>query len=184
MGSRSRSWFGARAPTTASNKVPGPHSDPYLNPHIGILTNLIGARTAVELAAAEADLVAVRTLQLWRHPPAPSRDLVELKAIHRHLFQDMYPWSGQLRTVVLRKTVPGRGQPFLPVSIITRSAGFVFYQLRQVHYLQHLDRERFIERLAYLYDQVNYLHPFQEGNGRTQRFFFESMAVAAGRWLD
>ncbi len=183
MGSRSRSWFGARAPATALSEAPGPHHDPYLDPHTGILTNLIGARTAVELAAAEADLVAVRTLQLWRHPPAPTRDLVELQAIHRHLFQDVYPWAGQLRTVDLRKTVPG-AQPFLPVSMITRSAGFVFDQLRQDRYLQHLDRDRFIERLAYHYDQVNYLHPFREGNGRTQRFFFDRLAVAAGWWLD
>lgn len=144
---------------------------------------MIGARTATELAAAEADLVVVRTLQLWRHPPAPTRGLAELQAIHRHLFQDIYPWAGQLRTVDLRKTVPG-AQPFLPVSMIARSAGFVFDQLRQDRYLQHLDRDRFIERLAYHYDQVNYLHPFREGNGRTQRFFFDSLAVAAGWWLD
>ena len=68
--------------------------------------------------------------------------------------------------------------------MIPRSAGFVFDQLRQDRYLQHLDRERFIERLAYHYDQVNYLHPFREGNGRIQRFFFDSVAVAAGWWLD
>lgn len=160
------------------SEAPGPHRDPYLDPHTGILTNLIGAR-----AAAEADLVAVRTLQLFRHPPAPTRDLAELQAIHRHLFQDVYPWAGQLRTVDLRKTVPG-AKPFLPVSMITRSAGFVFDQLRQDRYLQHLDRDRFIERLAYHYDQVNYLHPFREGNGRTQRFFFDSLAVTAGWWLD
>ena len=99
MGSRSRSWFGARAPATALSEAPSPHRDPYLDPHTGILTNLIGARTATELAAAEADLVVVRTLQLWRHPPAPTRNLVELQAIHRHLFQDVYPWAG----------IPGRG---------------------------------------------------------------------------
>lgn len=183
MSSRSRSWFGAHAPTTALSETPSPYLDPYLDPHTGILTNLIGARTATELAAAEADLVAVRTLQLWRHPPAPTRDLAELQAIHGHLFQDIYPWAGQLRTVDLRKTVPG-AQPFLPVSMISRSAGFVFDQLRQDHYLQHLDRERFIKRLAHHYDQVNYLHPFREGNGRTQRFFFDRLAAAAGWRLD
>jgi len=165
------------------SEAPGPHHDPYQDPHTGILTNLIGARTAVELAAAEADLVAVRTLQLFRHPPAPTRDLTELQAIHRHLFQDIYPWAGQLRTVDLRKTVPG-AQPFLPVSMITRSAGFVFDQLGQDRYLQHLHRDRLIEQLAYHYDQVNYLHPFREGNGRTQRVFFDRLAVTGGWWLD
>lgn len=144
----------------ALSEASRPHLDPYLDPHTGILTNLIGARTATKLNAAEADLVAVPTLQLWRHPPAPTRDLAELQAIHGHLFQDIYPWAGQLRTVDLRKTT-ARAQPFPPVSMISRSAYFVFDQLRQDHYLQHLDRERLIEGLAKQYDQVNYLHPFR-----------------------
>lgn len=67
--------------------------------------------------------------------------------------------------------------------MITRSAGFVFDQLSQDRYMQHLNRDRFIERLTYHYDQVNYLHPFREGNGRTQRFF-DRLPVAAGWWLD
>lgn len=120
-------------------------------------------------------------------PPSRTQAPISLTSkslsIHPHLFQDVYPWAGQLRTVDLRKRVPG-AQPFLPVSMIPRSAGFVFDQLRQDRYLQHLNRDRFIERLAYHYDQVNYLHPFREGNGRTQRFFFDRLAVAAGWWLD
>lgn len=68
--------------------------------------------------------------------------------------------------------------------MISRSAGFVFVfvfdQLRQDHYLQHLDRERFIEGLANHYDQVNYLHSFRDGNGRTQRFLFDRLATHAG----
>ncbi|MDR0950854.1 MAG: Fic family protein [Candidatus Ancillula sp.] len=52
--------------------------------------------------------------------------------------------------------------------------------------LQSLKREQFIQRLAYFYDQVNYIHPFREGNGRTQRLFFDEVAVGAGykiNWL-
>ena len=56
-----------------------------------------------------------------------------------------------MRTVDLRKTAPG-AHPCLPVSMISHLAGFVFDQLRQDHYLQHLDRERFIEGLANHYD--------------------------------
>lgn len=68
--------------------------------------------------------------------------------------------------------------------MISCSAGFVFNQLRQDHYLQHLDRERFIEGLANHYDQVNYLHSFRDGNGRTQRFLFDPLAAHAGWWWD
>lgn len=64
--------------------------------------------------------------------------------------------------------------------MITRLAGFVFDQLRPRPLLQHLNRDRFIERLVHHYDQVNYLHLFREGNGRTQRFFFDRLVAHAG----
>ena len=120
MGSRSRSWFGAPAPATALSKAPGPHRARYLDPHTGILTDLIGACTTTELATAEADPVTAHIRQLFHHPPAPTRDLAKLQAIHRLLFQDNFLWAGQLR-----KTIP-EAQPFLPVSLTTPSAGFVF----------------------------------------------------------
>ncbi|WP_392342486.1 Fic family protein (plasmid) [Leifsonia sp. P73] len=41
-----------------------------------------------------------------------------------------------------------------------------------------------MERLAHHYDQVNYLHPFREGNGRTQRIFWTQIAAGAGYDLD
>ena len=107
MGSRSRSWFGAPAPATALSKAPGPHRDPYLDPHTGILTDLIGACTTIELATAEADPVTAHIRQLFRHPPAPTRDLAELQAIHRLLFQDIYPWAGQLRCRGSAQNDPG-----------------------------------------------------------------------------
>ena len=71
VGSRSRSWFGARAPATALSEAPGPHRDPYLDPHTKILTKLIGAYTTTELATGEADLVTAHIRQMFRHPPSP-----------------------------------------------------------------------------------------------------------------
>lgn len=47
-----------------------------------------------------------------------------------------------------------------------------------------MDRERFIDRLAYHYDQVNYIHPFREGDGRVQRVFWNRISLTAGWQLD
>ncbi len=118
--------------------------------------------------------------------PAPTRDLIELCAIHRYLFSHVYSWAGELRTVDIRKNTEGAGY-FVPASMIERAAGFVAEELREDDYLRGMDRETFIARLAYHYDQLNYIHPFREGNGRAQRWFWDRVARDAGwqlSWLE
>lgn len=70
--------------------------------------------------------------------------------------------------------------------MIERAAGFAVGELREDRYLRRMDRETFIARLAHHYDQFNYIHPFREGNGRTQRSFWDRIARDAGwrlSWL-
>ena len=157
--------------------------DPYLDLETGLLRNKVGARTKVALDEAEGDLSFARLLQLMDHPPVASGDLGELRAIHRCLFQDVYEWAGLVRTVDVRKNVEG-AEFFLPVAMIDRAAGYAAEELRADSNLRGLDRHRFIERLAYHYDQFNYIHPFREGNGRTQRVFWNRVARDAGWQLD
>lgn len=154
-------------------------ADPYLDPETGILRNLVGARTSADLDVAEADLVAVRTAELAERPPPATGDLSELKAIHRALFQDVYAWAGEVRTVDIRKS-----DWFLPVSMIEQAAAWVVEELRADDYLQEMKRPRLVERLAYHFDRINYMHPFREGNGRTQRLFMSRVASDAGWRLD
>jgi cell filamentation protein len=156
--------------------------DPYTDPETGILRNRIGARTQAALDQAEGGLSVHRLVELAEaYPVRPSGDLDELRGIHRHLFQDLYEWAGQTRTVDIRK--PG-GEPFLPVSRIDTGARFVFDELRADRHLRGLSRSRFVERLAHHYDALNYLHPFREGNGRAQRVFWSRVAGDAGWQLD
>lgn len=160
--------------------------DPYVDPATGILKNLVGVTTQAELDTIEGDLVPVRALRLEANLLAPTRDLAELRAIHRYLFSPIYEWAGELRTVDIRKNAEGAGF-FVPVAMIERAAGFVANELREDDYLRGLDRERFIARLAHHYDQLNYIHPFREGNGRMQRLFWSRVARDAGwrlSWLE
>lgn len=157
--------------------------DPYLDPETGLLRNLVGARTDAELVAAEGALVFARAVQLLDHPPKPTGDLTELKSIHRHLFQDLFDWAGQVRSVDMRKNAEG-AEFFMPVSLIERASGFVAEQLRADNNLRGMSRDQFIERLAHHYDTLNYLHPFREGNGRTQRVLWSRVARDAGWQLD
>lgn len=157
--------------------------DPYVDPQTGVLRNKVGARTKVALDEAEGDLSFARLVQLVDHPVAATGDLDELRAIHHHLFQDVYEWAGQVRTVNVRKNVEG-AEHFLPVSVIDRASVYAAQELRADESLRGYDREGLIERLAYHYDQFNYMHPFREGNGRTQRVFWNRVARDAGWQLD
>ncbi|MCL2091807.1 MAG: Fic family protein [Micrococcales bacterium] len=157
--------------------------DPYLDPTTGLLANKVGALTKAALDQAEGDLSFARLVQLVDRPPKATGDLAELRAIHRRLFGDVYEWAGRVRTVDLRKNVEG-GDFFLPVSMVERAAGFAADELRADGVLRGMGRDRFVERLAYHYDQLNYVHPFREGNGRTQRVFWSRVARDAGWQLD
>lgn len=64
--------------------------DPYVDPDTGLLKNLLGLRIGASLEAAEADLVAIRRTELEGSWPKPTGDLVEFRAIHQFLFQDVY----------------------------------------------------------------------------------------------
>lgn len=103
--------------------------DPYLDPETGLLRNKVGARTQQALDLMEGDLSFTRLVQLMEHPVPPTSDLNELRAIHRHLFQDVYDWAGELRTVDIRKNVEG-AQFFLPVSMIGRASVYCAEELR------------------------------------------------------
>lgn len=158
--------------------------DPYLEPASGILRNNLGITDQRALDAAEADLVEARRVQMIIRPVKVTGDLRQLQAIHGQLFQDVYDWAGQLRTVDIRKGSDADAEFFMPMSRLESGAGFAFAELAEDKQLRGLDRDRFVDRLAHHYDQVNYLHPFREGNGRTQRIFWTQVAAAAGYDLD
>lgn len=157
--------------------------DPYLDPDTGLLRNKVGATTREGLDRAESDLSWLRLLQILDHPPSPTGDLAELCAIHRRLFQDVYDWAGQVRTVDIRKNVDGAAF-FLPCSRIGTGSQYAADELRADNNLHGMSRDRFVERLAYHYEQFNHIHPFREGNGRTQRLFWNRIARDAGWQLD
>jgi len=157
--------------------------DPYIDPDTGLLRNRVGARTQAELDQAEGDLTYIRAAELQERPVRATGDLDEYRAIHRQLFQDVYPWAGEVRTVDLRKNVPG-AEHFLSVGAIDRGSMFAAEELRQDNMLRGMDRDQFIDRLSYHYEAGNFVHPFREGNGRTQRVFWNRVAADAGWQLD
>jgi cell filamentation protein len=153
--------------------------DPYTEPVTGVLRNKLGLDTVRKLENAEREITHAALLFLKEAPVQPTYDLGHLCAIHHRIFSDIYEWAGQLRTVAI-----ARGSWFCLPQYIESSAVEIFRGLHAENLLCGLSREAFTERLTYYLGEVNAIHPFREGNGRTQRAFFEQLAGEAGFILD
>ena len=153
--------------------------DPHAGPVTGVLRNKLELSTVGELAAAEREITHAALIFLKETPVLPSYDLAHLCAIHRRIFGDIYDWAGQIRTVSIAK-----GSPFCLPQYIESSATVIFRTLHAENLLRGVRRAAFIDRLTYFFGEVNAIYPFREGNGRTQRAFFEQLAGDAGFTLD
>lgn len=157
--------------------------DPYLDPATGLLRNRLGITDPAELARAEAELTALRLVELRRTPVPGGYDLEHLRGFHRFIFGDVYDWAGEPRTVSI-----GKGHLFCLPQHIDSFAADIFGRLAGWRYLRGLERDEFLDRLAELLADINALHPFREGNGRTQRAFLTQLpktpatSCAGRRW--
>lgn len=154
--------------------------DPYCYPQSDVLRNLFDLRSPTDLSKAEADITFLRISQLQRRPIIGKFDLDHLQTIHRHIFRDVYSWAGQLRTVSMSKGA----SLFCRHEYVSMEGQRIFGQLRQENVLRSLSQDVFGQRLAYYFGEINALHPFREGNGRTQRVMLESIARHAGYSID
>lgn len=157
--------------------------DPYFDEEIGDLRNLLGAKSSEELKKLEPQIVFANELELEAISIPRTNDLDELLLIHQQLFKDVYEWAGKIRTVDIKKNNEG-SEYFLIVSKIADAAQYVFGELAKENALHNLAQDLFVKRLAYYYDQLNFIHPFREGNGRTQRVFWSRIAQDAGYTID
>jgi len=155
------------------------NDDPYVYPGTTVLRNALDIRDIDQLRHVEANLTRLRLARLSANPVPGSYDLVHLQAFHRALFRGLYEWAGELRSVPLAKN-----DLFCLPQHIPSYASQTFSRLADERHLVGLARGTFVERLAHYLGEVNALHPFREGNGRTQRAFFGQLAADAGYQLD
>jgi cell filamentation protein len=107
-------------------------------------------------------------------------DVSHLKATHQYIFQDVFAWAGQFRTVNISKG----GNSFARADFIDLSLNDLFRKLAKENFLKELSQPAFIERLAFFLGEINAVHPFREGKGRTQREFIRQLALTAGRIIN
>ncbi|MGW8431627.1 Fic/DOC family protein [Curtobacterium citreum] len=146
-----------------------------------MLLNKFGLTDRDALAKRERRHSQIRELELRARPDIISPDLTpseRISATHRHLFQDVYDWAGEYRTDGIAKRPD---EPFMAPERIPEA----------VHALdEHLAtaakpmREEPIRFLAAGFARLNYVHPYLDGNGRTQREFWRHFASQHGYLVD
>ena len=153
--------------------------------------NKLGALSHDELEAKEVAWVSGRQVERSLNPQIPRTfDAAHLKAIHRHLFQDVYEWAGRTRDEQVRLSDgtiasepllyrPG-SKPFAVGPQISGGLDALAAKLRDADHLRGLPRAQFAGRAASVLAEANSIHPFREGNGRTQRIFLQELAESAG----
>ena len=151
--------------------------DPYLYPGSTVLRNRLGITDNDRFDYVERALVTQRVRE---GSPPGDFDLAHLRAIHRHLFQDVFEWAGDLRTVEIGKG----GHRFQFRRFIETGMADVHKRLERVDFLRGLSRAEFADAAGPIMGDVNYVHPFREGNGRTQLQYLEQLATQAGHLLD
>jgi cell filamentation protein len=153
----------------------------YCYPGTDILINKLDIKDDEQLTRAERDITRLKLLKLFDSPVPGKYDFALLRTIHKIIFGDIYDWAGEIR----RGDFFAKGSSmFCRGSLIQSNAVIIFGNLANEKYLCDLNRQDFVSRLAYYMGEMNALHPFREGNGRTAREFFRQLALNAHYLLD
>lgn len=143
-------------------------------PGTSVLINLEDIRDPEELLERETELhVATYEEMFGSFDEGLTPDLPFFYYLHHMMFAPLYVWAGRPRTVGISKG----GTPFCPPQNIDAMMGTLFAGLEREEWLSGLDADAFTERAAYYSCEINAVHPFREGNGRTIRFYLDVLSA-------
>lgn len=156
------------------------HDDVYCYENSDVLKNKLNVTNADMLCELERHITDVKTGLVFQ---MADKKRVLGKAffleIHKILFEDIYEWAGKIRTVDIAK-----GTLFCRTFAIQNELDRIFKELADENYLLIYKDDELAYKMAYYLSELNAVHPFREGNGRTQRLFMEIIAYKAGYHLD
>jgi len=144
----------------------------YTDSETGVLRNKANINDRNLLTAFESIKVGLRLEELLQNP-IKIKNHSSLFEIHKHLFQDVYQWAGLPRTVEISKD----GTPFFPRKRFSSAYIYIDTLILAYRSIARGDKQKIAHKLAEILDTVNYLHPFREGNGRTQREFVRLLGL-------
>ena len=151
----------------------------YTDPKTGVLRNLADITDEDVLRFAESGAVIKRAKELYENPKK-IKGVSSLFAIHKHLFQDIYVWAGEKRNIEISKD----GKQFFPTSHFENAFSYIDSLILDYKKIRVTKKQELAYKLAEILDNINFLHPFREGNGRAQREFMRLLALEKGLTLN
>ncbi|MCI8403370.1 MAG: cell filamentation protein Fic [Clostridia bacterium] len=145
-----------------------------------VLKNKFNIRDAEQLDIMEQSVTSMLIAKAAIEIPFENVDFDFYKNLHKYIFADIYDWAGTVRTVDMSK----KGTNFCPADKINERGQRIFQRLSKLNFLKDIKGDDFIVEFTDLYCDLNYLHPFREGNGRTQRLFLSMLVSNLGMSLD
>lgn len=153
----------------------GAGQDSYCYPHSDVLKNKLNIQDHVQLAEAELAFTLTRYGEYTSNiTTLTDFNLNHLQYLHKHLFQDLYDWAGEIRTIDISKGATR----FCSCARIEAESNKLF---TRIPLLENIDSNNaLVTEMTDIFCELNIIHPFREGNGRTQRFFFEELFFYLG----
>jgi len=151
----------------------------YCYPNSLVLKNKLNIINEYDLNIAEREITSMRAIEIEKEPLKGNLDFKHLKKIHYNFFKEIYDWAGQVRNVNISK-----GSVFCYYQNIEVYAEDVFDKLKKENYLINTNKDDIYDRFSFYISEINALHPFREGNGRSQRVFMSYLAKVAGYELN
>lgn len=149
-------------------------------PGTTVLINKLGITDEKILKENESFITSTMAAILISKSLKQGFDFGDYKAIHYALFSELYDWAGEIRNISISKTTT----TFVAPEQIEELGRNVFSRLKKLRYFVGLSKNELTIEIADLYNSLNLLHPFREGNGRTQRVFFTQLIRNAGYSID
>lgn len=159
--------------------IPG---DKACYPGTDVLVNKFNVKDPDAARAIEYKFASVRELELAVSPIQGKFDFEHLQAIHKYVFQDMYEWAGEVRTVDFAKRNRDTGyvNRFVPGIVMDLKVEDLNRFMEENNQLKGMTKPEFVKAITEVHTMLNELHPFREGNGRSTRIFLNQLAREAG----
>ena len=152
----------------------------YCYPDSNVLKNKLNIRENKLLKTAEEEITSIKQMELLKNPIKGNFSRAHLMNIHKFIFEDIYPFAGKIR----REQISKADTMFYPPNLIDRELDKVFAKIKEKNMLRETDEEKVFDNLAYVMAELNIIHPFREGNGRSIREFIRLMAKRMGYGLN
>lgn len=135
----------------------------------GVLDNKLGIENDSSLNKAERMITSFKLAKLYLNPGKQSFDIEHYLSIHKFLFEDIYPFAGEIRDENISKSIPFCRPEFIAQEL-KRVLKIAMKLVPTI-----TSREKLLKYVTELYSDLDVIHPFREGNGRTEREFMRQL---------